>query len=63
MKIHGLINMTSQQLARIALSDGKTSDHSDKATRALLLGEAWKSVLDVDSIITATCVPAITPAL
>lgn len=37
LKIHGLINLSTQQFARIALTDGKTSDHSEKKAHALIL--------------------------
>ena len=47
VKIHGLVNMSKQQFARIALSDGKTSDHREKEAHALILKESDLIIRDM----------------
>ena len=47
IKIHGLINMSRQQFARLKLSDGTTSDHSEKAAHALILKESDLIIRDM----------------
>jgi hypothetical protein len=47
LKLHGLINMSRQQFARIALTDGKTSDHSEKKAHSLILKESDLIIRDM----------------
>jgi hypothetical protein len=47
LKIHGLVDLTSQQFCRIALSTGKTSDHSEKEAHALILKESDLIIRDM----------------
>lgn len=61
LKLHGLINMSRQQVARIALTDGKTSDHSEKEAHLLLLNESdliirdmgYFDIVDLDALQTS----------
>lgn len=47
IKIHGLINMSRQQFTRLKLTDGTTSDHSEKDAHALILKEGDLLIRDM----------------
>ena len=47
LKLHGLINMSRQQIARLTLTNGKTSDHSEKDAHLLFLKESDLIIRDM----------------
>lgn len=47
VKIHGIYNLTTQQFARIALTDGKTSDHTEKEVHAAIAKESDLLIRDL----------------
>ncbi len=53
IKIHGLVNLSHQQFARIVLSDGKTSDHSEKKAHELILEQCDLIIRDMGYFDTA----------